>query len=88
VVKPGQEAQLRSCYWECLELAKKHGLRSVAFCCISTGVFGYPQDEAAHVALVPRHLLLRRTFYRSPAHDRTRTRTRTQPHTHTLAENG
>lgn len=51
VVKPGQEAQLRSCYWECLELAKKHGLRSVAFCCISTGVFGYPQDEAAHVAL-------------------------------------
>ena len=50
---PTQEhrAQLASCYRRCLDVAAAVGLRSVAFCCISTGVFGYPQDEAAEVAL-------------------------------------
>lgn len=42
---------LASSYRECLNLAKDAGLRSIAFCCISTGVFGYPQEAAAHVAL-------------------------------------
>eukprot|EP00996_Jenningsia_fusiforme_P002757 NODE_3576_length_951_cov_10.323725_g3286_i0.p1 GENE.NODE_3576_length_951_cov_10.323725_g3286_i0~~NODE_3576_length_951_cov_10.323725_g3286_i0.p1 ORF type:complete len:280 (-),score=51.05 NODE_3576_length_951_cov_10.323725_g3286_i0:34-873(-) len=41
---------LESCYRACLEVANEAGLRSIAFCCISTGVFGYPQKEAANVA--------------------------------------
>ena len=45
------KAQLASCYRACLELAAAHGLHSVAFCCISTGVFGYPQQAAAKVAV-------------------------------------
>lgn len=47
-----QEAQLASCYCACLDLAATVAeVRSVAFCCISTGVFGYPQEPAARVAL-------------------------------------
>lgn len=42
---------LASCYRSCLELAASHGLRSVAFCCISTGEFRYPNREAAKVAI-------------------------------------
>lgn len=45
------KAQLASCYRACLELAAAHELHSVAFCCISTGVFGYPQQAAAEVAV-------------------------------------
>lgn len=48
----GRERQLlASCYRSCLELADASGLRSIAFCCISTGVFGYPPEEAAPVAV-------------------------------------
>jgi len=43
--------QLASCYRSCLDLAIMHGLYSVAFCCISTGVFGFPQKEAAEIAV-------------------------------------
>ncbi len=42
---------LRGCYVSCLNLAEKLGLTSIAFCCISTGVFGYPNDEAAAIAV-------------------------------------
>ena len=42
---------LASCYTSCLSLAEEHGLSSLAFCCISTGVFGYPAEEAAKVAV-------------------------------------
>ncbi len=42
---------LASCYESCLDLAAANGLRSIAFCCISTGVFGFPQDEAAEIAV-------------------------------------
>ncbi|TPX59259.1 hypothetical protein PhCBS80983_g02604 [Powellomyces hirtus] len=42
---------LRKCYWRCLELCDKHELRDVAFCCISTGIFGFPNREAANIAL-------------------------------------
>ena len=42
---------LASCYRSCLELAAKHGLRSVAFCCISTGEFHFPNELAAQVAI-------------------------------------
>ena len=46
-----QPEALASCYTSCLDLAAEHDLASVAFCCISTGVFGYPQVPAARVAI-------------------------------------
>lgn len=42
---------LKSCYESCLELAVQSGVKSIAFCCISTGVFGFPQDKAAEIAV-------------------------------------
>ena len=43
--------QLASCYRECLELADKYELKSIAFCCISTGEFHFPNDKAAEIAI-------------------------------------
>lgn len=43
--------QLESCYKSCLETAVQNSVRSIAFCCISTGVFGFPQKEAAEIAV-------------------------------------
>ena len=43
--------QLASCYASCLDLAAENGLASIAFCCISTGLFGFPQREAAQIAV-------------------------------------
>ena len=45
------ERLLASCYRSCLDLARQHGIRSVAFCCISTGVFHFPKDHAARIAV-------------------------------------
>ena len=45
------KALLSSCYLQCLKLAEESGIKSVAFCCISTGVFGFPQREAAEIAV-------------------------------------
>ena len=42
---------LESSYQSCLEIAVRNGIRSIAFCCISTGVFGFPQKEAAKIAV-------------------------------------
>lgn len=42
---------LKSCYHSCLKLADENGCESIAFCCISTGVFGFPQKEAAQIAV-------------------------------------
>ena len=42
---------LKSCYQSGLELAVQSGIKSIAFCCISTGVFGFPQDKAAEIAV-------------------------------------
>lgn len=47
----GEAAQLASCYARCLALAEQQGLRSVAFPAISTGVYGYPVEEACGIAL-------------------------------------
>lgn len=43
--------QLRSCYKSCLELAKRNKLKSIAFCCISTGEFRFPNKKAAEIAV-------------------------------------
>ena len=42
---------LKSCYLSCLTLAEENNIKSIAFCCISTGVFGFPQKEAAKIAV-------------------------------------
>ena len=43
--------QLADCYRSCLKLAAKHHLKSIAFCCISTGEFHFPRKEAANIAV-------------------------------------
>lgn len=48
---PGQCRELACCYTACLELARQHRLKSLAFCCISTGVFHFPNALAARIAV-------------------------------------
>ncbi len=45
-----ESALLRSCYLSCLDLAESMELKSLAFCCVSTGVFNFPNAEAAEIA--------------------------------------
>ncbi len=47
----GEAELLRSCYVESLRLADGAGLESAAFPCISTGIYGYPKDEACEIAV-------------------------------------
>ena len=42
---------LASCYRSCLELAEQKEIKSIAFCCISTGEFHFPNDKAAEIAI-------------------------------------
>ncbi len=49
--RQGEPRQLASVYQRSLEVAHEHGLTSIAFPCISTGIFGYPAEEAASIAL-------------------------------------
>ena len=42
--------ELASCYRSCLQLANAYNLHSIAFCCISTGEFRFPNEEAAQIA--------------------------------------
>jgi O-acetyl-ADP-ribose deacetylase (regulator of RNase III)/NAD-dependent SIR2 family protein deacetylase len=46
-----EQATLARCYTGCLEAAAGAGIRSIAFCCLSAGLFGYPSRDAAAVAL-------------------------------------
>ncbi|HEX8442818.1 MAG TPA: O-acetyl-ADP-ribose deacetylase [Allosphingosinicella sp.] len=46
----GEPGKLAACYRNSLALAQAHGLRSIAFPAISTGIYGYPQRDAAQVA--------------------------------------
>ena len=57
----GEEALLANCYRDSLRLAEESGIRSIAFPAISTGVYGYPLERAAHVAIATvRQELVRR----------------------------
>ena len=50
-VTSGDADTLASCYASCLDLAAENGAESVAFCCISTGVFCFPPQQAAETAV-------------------------------------
>jgi O-acetyl-ADP-ribose deacetylase len=47
----GEDQQLASCYGQSLALAEQHGLRTIAFPAISTGVYGFPRERAAQIAV-------------------------------------
>lgn len=49
--KNGEHEKLRACYTNSLRLAAENGLQSIAFPCISTGVYRFPADEAAKIAV-------------------------------------
>ena len=48
---PKDKELLASCYRSCLALADKNNLKNIAFCCISTGEFHFPNDKAAQIAI-------------------------------------
>lgn len=50
-VTPMKEDLLRKCYTSCLSLADEKGIGNIAFCSISTGVFGFPKEGAAKIAV-------------------------------------
>jgi len=47
----GEDETLASCYRRCIELAQQHGLRSIAFPAISTGIYGFPLHRATAIAV-------------------------------------
>jgi O-acetyl-ADP-ribose deacetylase (regulator of RNase III) len=47
----GEDKLLSDCYWNSMALAQKYGLSSIAFPCISTGVYRFPADRAARIAV-------------------------------------
>ena len=51
VLTPELEKDLADCYQNTLDMCMKNGLKSVAFCCISTGVFHFPNEKAAEIAV-------------------------------------
>jgi appr-1-p processing enzyme family domain protein len=59
-VSKEDEQLLASCYRSCLELAASKGLESIAFCCISTGEFHFPNEHAAEIAVITVEAFLRK----------------------------
>ncbi len=59
--KSGEPELLAACYRESLALAARHGLASIAFPAISTGVYGYPKEQATDIAIATA-----RDFVRNP----------------------
>ena len=55
----GEAEQLASCYRNSFRLAREYGLHTIAFPAISTGVYGYPKEQAATIALHEARLALR-----------------------------
>lgn len=47
----GKADLLRNCYLNSLKLAEEHGLKTITFPNISTGIYGYPKEAAAHIAI-------------------------------------
>jgi O-acetyl-ADP-ribose deacetylase (regulator of RNase III) len=47
----GEDGLLAGCYRRCLELAHEHGVKSIAFPAISTGIYGFPSERAARIAV-------------------------------------
>ena len=47
----GEDAKLASCYQSCLKIAKEHGLKSIAFPAISTGIYRFPLERATRIAI-------------------------------------
>jgi O-acetyl-ADP-ribose deacetylase len=61
-----EDELLARCYRACFALAREHGLRSLAFPAISTGIYGFPRDRAATIALAEA----RRALAAAPAIER------------------
>lgn len=49
--KHNEPQKLENCYRRCLEIANENGIQSIAFPCISTGIYHFPKDQAAKIAL-------------------------------------
>ncbi len=49
--KEGEDELLASCYRKCLELAREHNIKTIAFPAISTGAYGFPSERAAGIAV-------------------------------------
>ena len=56
-----EKNELASCYRSCLQLANAYNLHSIAFCCISTGEFRFPNEEAAQIAIDTVRIYLKET---------------------------
>ena len=63
VLMNGHKKLLADCYRSCLSLAAEHQLRSVAFCCVSTGVFRFPKQKAAEIAVATVEQVLRESCH-------------------------
>ncbi len=48
--KNSEPQKLENCYRRCLEIACEHEVKSIAFPCISTGIYGFPKEQAAEIA--------------------------------------
>lgn len=59
--KSGEAQKLASCYIRSLELAIEYNLKTIAFPNISTGVYGYPKEEAANIAIQAVKIFLQKT---------------------------